>query len=151
MNKLGNFVTWEMFSFQTVFGLPSLHLLWIWLNILLEWIYIFLSGGQYIPDVIQVFSSKIISHLLYTVAIWISITLGSTNHPLSWRLCWIMGIPRCVSDMFLSWTGLGARAWLSAFMLRIKTVFVVEADGLLFSLKQHAYYSVWMMIVDTKL
>lgn len=38
-----------------------------------------------------------------------------------------------------------------AFKFRIKTGFAIKADKLLFSLKQKAYYSVWIKTIDTRL
>lgn len=79
------------------------------------------------PWCIQVFNSKIISLLLYGVAVWILVITGHFYHPICQFISKIMGVHHCVSDVCLraelSQKSLEARAWDNTCKLRVRIIY----------------------------
>lgn len=115
----------------------------------------FNSGNQFIPAAIQIFKSKIISHLFYGVPLWIQVVTKDIDRLAASFFRKILGIPNLIRLSFiLIELGLhlpSTYAWLLTFKFWLKIHLTPSSDSLISVLLKDSYVSSWFRSVEAKL
>lgn len=115
----------------------------------------FNSGNQFIPATIQIFKSKIISHLLYGVPIWIQAVTKDIDQLASTFFRKILGIPNLIRlSTILIELGLhlpSTHAWLMTFKFWLKIHLYQSPNSFIPILLKDSYISSWFRLVEAKL